>query len=597
MSKLTHIHWRAPLLTALFAASMGTSAQPTAPTPALGDDAEIKQRIAEARRALAGPQGQAADGVTPGVLFQIVMAEVALQREQYGVAWQTYMSLSRRLQDTRLTRRAVEIAYAERSIDHAMESAQLWSQLAPEDREAENTLLSLRVETGRLAEATPAIEARVAQASDPVGVLLDLPRLLMRSPERAAALALFARLSAPHLQVVHVRLAYARLAAWAGDNANALTQARAALALDPTSELAALTTAQLLAKTAPKDVIGLLEDFIARNPKSVEVRITLGRAWAMQKRYDRAREALQGALALEPRHLDALLALGLISVQTRQLDQAEAELRDYLEAAQLDDAHAEDRDIDTALLALADLAEERQRYALANEWLSQIDDGTRYLFARSRMATNLVKLGRVDEALATIAGLTPRNSDEQRVVAQAQAQVLRDAGRHQEAFDALATALTQQPDAADLIYDQALTAEKLERFDVMETQLRRVIALRPDDAHAYNALGYSLADRGIRLDEAATLLAKAIELSPNDAYIIDSMGWLEFRRGHYDKAAQWLERAYDLRRDAEIAAHLGEVYWAAGRRAEAITLWQEARQRDPHNDTLAATLKRHDVAP
>lgn len=587
------------MLAALLASSISVHAQ-TAPSPATAapsSEADIKQRIAESRRALIGPLGDSTEGVSPGVLFQIVMAEIALQREQYGVAWQTYMSLSRRTQDARLTRRAVEIAYADRSIDRAIESAQLWSQQAPEDREAENTLLSLRVESGRLAEATPVIEARVAQASDPVPVLLDLPRLLMRSPERAAALSLYARLVEPQLKVVHVRLAYARLAAWAGDSTTALAQARAALALDPASELAALTTAQLLAKAEPKEVTDLLEGFIARNPKSVEVRIALGRARAVQKDYDGAREALQGALALEPRNLDALLALGLISVQKRQYTQAETELREYIEAAGQDDARADDRDIDTALFSLADIAEDSQRLELANEWLSQVDDGTRYLFARTRMASNLVKLGRVDEALATVRGLTGRNADEQRVLAQAEAQVLRDAGRHQEAFDTLAAALSQQPDAADLLYDQALTAEKLERFEFMETQLRRVIALRPADAHAYNALGYSLVDRGVRLDEAATLLSKAIELSPNDAYIIDSMGWLEFRRGNFDKASQWLERAYELRRDAEIAAHLGEVYWAAGRRGDALKLWQEAQRRDPHNDTLAETLKRYEAKP
>jgi tetratricopeptide (TPR) repeat protein len=174
----------------------------------------------------------------------------------------------------------------------------------------------------------------------------------------------------------------------------------------------------------------------------------------------------------------------------------------------------------------------------------------------------------------------------------AEAQLLREAERTQEAYTLVGEALEKLPDNTDLLYDYAMLAEKLDRVDVLESSLRKVISLKPDHAHAYNALGYSLADRSMRLPEARELVGKALALSPNDAFIIDSMGWVEYRLGQPEEALKYLRKAYAERPDPEIAAHFGEVLWTVGKHAEAEKVWNEALAKAPNNDTLIKTIKR-----
>jgi len=174
----------------------------------------------------------------------------------------------------------------------------------------------------------------------------------------------------------------------------------------------------------------------------------------------------------------------------------------------------------------------------------------------------------------------------------AEAQLLRDANRTGDAYDLLGRALRDDPEQPELLYDYALTAEKLERYDVLESNLRKLIEVRPEHAHAYNALGYSLAERNTRLPEAKKLIEKALELAPEDYFIIDSMGWVLYRQGDLKGAAEQLRRAYLGRPDAEIGAHLGEVLWVMGDRGEADRVWQESLKTAPDNETLQKTIKR-----
>lgn len=536
---------------------------------------------------------QPADGVSQSVLFQIVMAEIALQRGQLGAAWSTYMSVARDTKDARLARRAVEIAYADRVLDRAIESARLWNQIEPGQREVENTLVSLLVEGGRLAEAEPLIAARVGQADSKPAVIEEVQRLLARAPDRSAAFALLDRLARPHQDNAGVRLALARSAALAGHNERAAAEARAAMNIEPHSEHAVLIAAQLLVRKSPDEATRLLEDFIARNPKTVQARLALGRTLSARGQHAAAREALRQALTLDPSNLDALLAVGLVAAQARDFAQGKRDLQAYLDASakQRDD----ERNINAALFTLAEMAEEQRRYDEANDWLDRVEPGAQFLAAQTRIARNLARVDRLQDARTLLQAIPARDVSEQQQLVAAEAQVLREARQYKAAFEVLEGGLKTWPDAPELLYDYALAAEKVERADVMEVTLRRVIALKPDDPHAYNALGYWLADRTQRLDEAETLIDKALSFAPDDAYIIDSMGWLQYRRGRHGRAIELLERAYGLKADPEIAAHLGEVYWAAGQRDKAEAVWRSARDRDPTNETLVQTLARYPV--
>ncbi|MFM2121343.1 MAG: hypothetical protein RL722_2811, partial [Pseudomonadota bacterium] len=248
--------------------------------------------------------------------------------------------------------------------------------------------------------------------------------------------------------------------------------------------------------------------------------------------------------------------------------------------------------LNQAYLMLAQAAEQQKQYDRAQGWLEKVAEGQGNVAVTQRRASLLARQGKQDEAMELLRRLPERSKDEMRNKALAQVQLLRDGKDWNGAYKILEIANERVDDDADLLYEQALLAERLARYDEMEGLLRRVISLKPDQQHAYNALGYSLADRGQRLPEARELIAKALAMSPGDPFITDSLGWVEFKLGRIDEALRLLREAYKSRPDAEIAAHLGEVLWAAGKQDEARQVWRNGRERDAGNDVLVETLAR-----
>jgi tetratricopeptide (TPR) repeat protein len=260
-----------------------------------------------------------------------------------------------------------------------------------------------------------------------------------------------------------------------------------------------------------------------------------------------------------------------------------------------DDSGASDQGQVQAWLMLAQSAEQQGRFAAAEAWLARIDDPQRALEVQTRRALLMARQGEVDRAVASLRQVPERSPEEARAKLQAEAQLLRDVERWQAAYDSFETANQRFPDDIDLLYEQAMVAEKLDRLDDMERLLRQVIALQAEHAHAHNALGYSLADRGLRLQEARTLIQRALELRPGDPFITDSLGWVEYRLGNLAEAERLLRQAWSARPDTEIGAHLGEVLWAQGRRDEARAIWRQAQTRDRGNAVLRETLARLQV--
>jgi len=280
------------------------------------------------------------------------------------------------------------------------------------------------------------------------------------------------------------------------------------------------------------------------------------------------------------------MAVALLSLQLRDYDAAETQLKHVLDT--------DYKDPELARFYLGQLAEERKRYDEALKWYASITSGDQYVPAQARYASTLVKQGNLPEARKYLRKLqTQAASEDQRVqLVQAEAQLLSDVNQFGEAYEVLDRALQNAPDSTDLLYDHAMIAEKLDRMDVLEANLRRVIQIKPDYAHAYNALGYTFADRNTRLPEAYDLIEQALKLAPDDPFIIDSMGWVLYRMGKNDESLGYLKRAFDLRPDPEIAAHLGEVLWSAGKHDEARKVWNMALKDDPDNTVLLATVKK-----
>lgn len=514
------------------------------------------------------------------------------------------MDVARKSRDARVARRATEIAVNGRALPQALDAARLWQQLAPDSDEAAQAVGALLVSLQRYDEAAPIFAAQVQKA--PVEQLATVQRLLARSADRAAALAFLTRLAQPYADDprigADVRLLLAGAAHSANDNERALKELQAALVLRPDFERAALAAAQLL--NTPKadsanaagraQALALLQGFVERNPKAVQARLAYARLLVADNQLVQAREQFALALAAEPDNADALFAAALLAIDAGP---PYAAARDYLQRYLTVIAAAGDtrRTPDAAYLNLARIAEDEGRYAEALDWLAKIDEPDLYLSTQLRRALVLAKLKRVDEARKLLADTRADAPQERVAVVVTDAQILREAGRAREAFDLLTAALAQAPDDPSLLYETAMAAEKLDRLDVMERNLRRLIELKPDDAHAYNALGYSLADRNLRLEEANALIGRALQLAPNDAYIIDSQGWVYYRMGKLPQAREYLERAWQRKPHAEVGAHLGEVLWQLDERDAARRVWTEAAKLDPGNETLKDTLARFKV--
>jgi tetratricopeptide (TPR) repeat protein len=542
--------------------------------------------------------------LTGPLLFEIVAAEVAVQRGEWSSGFSTLMKAAHETRDPRLARRATEIALGARAAPQALESAQLWRELDAGSPEAEQTYTSLLVASGRYDDAKPLLQKQIREDEDPLATLERVQRLLARASDQTRALALLDALAEPYLKdrkhAFNVHLILAHGAHAAGQTARATEEARAALAMKPDSEQAAIAAAQFMLEARNKaeasgraDAIALLSSFLQRNPSAADARLAYARLLIGDGRNDAARTQFEELLRRDPRSPDPLFALGVLSMQAELLPQAREYFERYLKAIE----DGADREPDPAYLNLARIAEDEQKYDEAFDWLHRVHSPEQALTARVREAFLLAKVNRLEDSLQLLRDTHPDSPEDRTQITLSQGQILREGHRYQESYDLLAAALQAAPDDPNLLYETAMSAERLDRLDVMETHLRHLVQLRPDYAHAYNALGYTFADRNIRLKEAYELIDKALQLAPDDGFILDSMGWVQYRLGNLSAARDYLGRAYRLKPEADVAAHLGEVMWLQGDHEAARKIWREASHRESDNETLKETLHRLDVKP
>jgi len=519
-------------------------------------------------------------------LYELLLGEIAQQRGDYALAAKTYLELARRTGDARIARRAVEVANQGKMPELALEAAKTWQEIEPQSPAALQVVAALLVSVRRVDEAEPYLEKLLsAEGVDPERGFLQLNRLLAGNPDKAANLRVVRKLAARYPELAPAHLAIAQAAAAAADDKAAIAAARRAAELRPEWEAPAVMEAQVLQKRSTADAAKRLGQFVEKNPSSREGRLNYARALILDKRVPEARKQFETLLAANPGNTDLIYTIGLLAFQLKDYPVAEDNMKRLV-------GNPNYRDPDKARFLLGQIAEEQKQWPRAIEWYEQIQEGEHAMPARLRTANAIAKQGKVDAAREYLHKVSADNPDQQVQVTVAEAQVLRDANRHKEAFDLLGQALKEEPDQPELLYDFALTAEKLEKYDLLEQNLRKLIEVRPDYAHAYNALGYSFAERNTRLREARELIEQALKLAPEDYFIVDSLGWVQYREGDLKGAAQTLRRAYDGRPDAEIGAHLGEVLWVMGDRGEASRIWQESLKSAPDNETLQKTIKR-----
>jgi tetratricopeptide (TPR) repeat protein len=523
--------------------------------------------------------------LTRELLYEFLIAEVAGQRGNVTLAAQAYVDLAKRTRDPRVAERATEMALYARMPEAAIESAKVWADVSPGSSRALATASSLLIRMNRLDEAEPYLQQVLAvQTTNRGDGFLQLNGLLANNPDKATNLRVVQRLAEPYQQLAQARFAIAQAAATAGQDELALKEVREAARLAPDWELAVLYEASLLQKTSATVAAERLATYLKAHPRSREVRLAYARMLVADKKYPEARGQFEQLLKDHPDNADVVFSVAVLSMQLEDWGAAESNLKRLLDLGY--------RDRNAVRFYLGQVSEEQKRWPDALKWYAEVTRGEQFMPAQIRSAQVLSKQGDLDGARKFLRNVDVANTDQRVQLIIAEAQLLRDANQPKEAFAVMERGLDTLPDQPDLLYDYAMLAEKLERVDLLESSLRKLIKLRPDHAHAYNALGYSLADRNERLDEAKELIESALKLAPDDSFIIDSMGWVLYRQGKTEEALKQLQRAYAGRQDPEIAAHLGEVLWVLGRRNEAQKVWDEALSKAPSNDVLTKTVQR-----
>jgi tetratricopeptide (TPR) repeat protein len=540
------------------------------------------------------------------LFYELLVSEMTAQAGDPGSAYALMLDAARKSNSARLYERAIEIAYRARSGDAALQAAQAWARAQPSSKEANRYQLQILLGLNKVAETQEPLKRELASmgASERVLAISLVPRYFTRTTDKKLAATVVEKALAADLgnrttgPAAWAAVGTMRLQA--EDAAGAMDAVKKGVALDPESEdIMLLAVALLEAKAlAPQ---ALLRKYLGGKP-SAEVRMAYARHAINAQRYDEAYTQMQLLTAQKPDYAEAWLLRGSLELQNAKPALAESSLKSYvaLNPAPKDTAGQTatmGRGLVQAYLLLSQAAEQDKRLDDAKAYLNQIISPKDALRVQKRYAAILVREGKLELAREAIRGVPELQASDGLEKIHAEVQLLRDAQQYAAAHELLRQASAQYPDDTELVYDLAMMAEKLGNLDEMEKLLRQVIASKPDYHHAYNALGYSLADRNIRLNEARQLITQALSFAPDDPFIVDSLAWVEFRLGNATEALRLLQGAFKARPDAEIAAHLGEVLWSVGQKDEASAIWKEGITLNPQNETLRETMRRLGGAP
>ncbi len=557
---------------------------------------EIKPRMPEAEE-IQLRAGQLPEvTLTSNIVFRILAAEISAQRSAFIPAGKTMLDLAKEVGDVRLARRALEFYLAGGNLAGALESSRLWLRFEPDDAEALSTEMTLSAASGQTSGLTTALRKKIDEARDKTAAIGQAMAILGRVPDKRAGLAILISVlqESQARDTLPAHIAISDLARAAGDAPRALSAAKAALNAAPRSEDAAMRVFEYGLAVDAQQAFRDAQGFAAAHPKARRLRLLLATQWAERREFDLAMAELVTMAKLDPEDIDLVFMQGQIAYRAKRLPEARNLLEQYVsrQSQRQSDAPDEGSGLVDAYQLLSRIAQDQGFFDDAVSLLDKIQEPSARHNARVRQAAIRAQQGRVDDALALLDTSDPQSLEEEVLTASAGAQMLREAKRPLEAIKRLEAANERMPDTVEIKYELAMMYERNERLNDTERLLREVIALDSGHAHSYNALGYSLADRNQRLPEALKLITRALEIAPNDPFIMDSMGWIKFRLGDYVTAVQYLEKAYRVRPEADIAAHLGEALWMLDQRDAAKEIWKKGLAKEADNATLQETIKR-----
>ena len=522
--------------------------------------------------------------LTSELLYDVLVAAVASQRKQPEVALDALERAVYLSRDRRLNANAIELALHIKDYARAIELSELLLEQDPDNF--------------RVALALATAQIRGGAVDDAADTLLDLVRGLEkdREPVMQEIASLIARQKQPARNQLRQKLddatqsndpllvfTSALLASRMEEPERFRALLEDVLVDEPTWETAAILKLTDIADRERDQVDQWASEYLRLNPEAERFRVQYARLLIQDDRLEEALEEFNAVLNINPDAREALFAAAVVNQDLEQEEDAETLFRRYITSSD---------NGDQARLYLAQMLIEQERFDEASPFLRQIQSNQFYLEAQIALSGVIAKQSNVEAGLNYLRNIDARGEDESIRLILEQDLLLRDFDQMDRSLELLTEALEERPRQPDLLYSRGLLAAQLNKIDLIERDMRLLIELQPDNAHAYNALGYTLADQTTRFDEALELITQALEYLPEDPYILDSMGWVHYRMGNLDEAMDYLQQAWDLNKDAEIAAHLGEVLWVLGRHEEARKVWKQGKEAGPENATLLKTIDR-----
>jgi len=536
------------------------------------------------------PADQAVDTAVPTqalskeMMFDILLAEIAGQRGKLDVSAPHYLQAAEEANDPRVAERAVQIAMFAKEFDIARRAARRWVELESDNLEAHKLLTALALRTGDMNEVVEQMGYLLSITDNPKDGYRLATAIMARNTDKQAALTAMEELVARDPGSPYAQMALSRTAVLADEMGQALEAVDTALRLKPDLHAAMILKAQILAgMNRVQEATQLLQQAAERYPDNLEIRFAYARFLLDMKDIEGAREQFGHVVRLDPDNADALYSLGLLELETEQYKAGEKHLRKLLKLGER---------VQSAYYYLGFAAVKQGRDAEALDWYRKVEPGDFWSQSQLHVAEIMIRQGRIDEMQDYLRVLRQKHPQTAVALYLIEGEALSDAGYREEAYAVYGRALEPDPDDEDLLYARALTAQEMGQFELAVKDMRHILKNDPDNARTLNALGYTLADQTDRYEEALGYISRALEQKPDDPAIIDSMGWVQFRLGNLEKARAFLQRAWDLTKDSEIGAHLGEVLWAQGDHEAARRVWAEAKANSPDNSVLLEVLER-----
>jgi tetratricopeptide (TPR) repeat protein len=532
------------------------------------------------------PPVEVKTAIDPDVMYLLLAAELAMQRGEYGLAYEAYMELTKRVKEPKFAEQAAKLALQIKDSRKTDDAVSAWMNQEPKNVTAKK-VAALNALRGKDKKA--AVKALTtllsAEPENFENTLLELSSVLQKEGKEKSiydALEMLSVKTTTHKPVIY--FVQSLLAMQMKNNAQAEKKVQQTLALQPDWEHPLLIQSQLAIMANDLErAKTLLNSAILKHPNNLAFKKLLAQTLIKTTEYEAAAEIYQTLVTQLPKEGENYIALALINLQLNREVNAETILKTLAEQPEWNSQ---------ASFYLGKIEEKRGNMDAAIALFDKVNDANFSLEAGMSTINLLAKARKFDEIEKRLETLLQKNPQQKLRITLMQASLYNQQNQAQKAFDLLSAALLEMPDEKDLLYTRALIAEHLGKIDVLETDLKKILLKDPNNAEALNALGYTLLNDSSRYKDAEKYLQRAIKLQPDEPAIMDSFGWLQFKLGNYSQAVKYLQAAYEKLNSGEIAAHLCEVLWEMGRKVDAQKLFDDAIKIVPDDADLLNFKKR-----